>query len=315
MFRRLLPLLAACWAGLALAGPALGAAPVFPKGARIGLVPPAGFTLSNKFAGFEDAARHAAITILDLPEAAYRAFEKSAQSDNPKGLTVEKREDFKFEDGSGLLITGHEKVADKPVRSWYLLANTATKPVGKIALLVSVRVPEAASAAYTDKTVRAALKTVSFRVPPTDELLGLLPFKLNELADFRVLKVTPPAGVVLIDGKSDDLLKNPHLVVTIGRGAPNDAESRPRFARTMLTTVPLSEFTVTSADAMRINGDAGYEIRGQAKGPTGAPVTVVQWLRFGGGDGFLRVLGIVAKDRWDTLFPRFRAVRDGIAVR
>jgi hypothetical protein len=66
---------------------------------------------------------------------------------------------------------------------------------------------------------------------------------------------------------------------------------------------------------MRINGVHGYEVRARARGAGGAPLALVQWLRFGGGDGFLRVIGVTAQDRWDDLFPRFRAVRDSIDPR
>jgi len=37
----------------------------------------------------------------------------------------------------------------------------------------------------------------------------------------------------------------------------------------------------------------------------------VQWLRFGGG-GFMRIVAVSPAAEWDTLFPRFRALRDGI---
>jgi len=37
-------------------------------------------------------------------------------------------------------------------------------------------------------------------------------------------------------------------------------------------------------------------------------------VRFGSG-GFLRIVGVGRKDDWDALFPRFRAVRDGIDLR
>jgi hypothetical protein len=44
---------------------------------------------------------------------------------------------------------------------------------------------------------------------------------------------------------------------------------------------------------------------------TEADLTLVQWLRFGSG-GTLRLLGAARKDQWDSIFPRLRAVRDGI---
>ena len=62
---------------------------------------------------------------------------------------------------------------------------------------------------------------------------------------------------------------------------------------------------------MRIGGLPGYEIRAQAKGLNDEPLSLVQWLRFGGGS-FLRIVGVGRKDDWDALFTRFRAVRDGI---
>jgi hypothetical protein len=41
---------------------------------------------------------------------------------------------------------------------------------------------------------------------------------------------------------------------------------------------------------------------------------MVQWLRFGSG-GFLRIVAISPSDQWDTMFERFRAIRDGIEMR
>ena len=43
-------------------------------------------------------------------------------------------------------------------------------------------------------------------------------------------------------------------------------------------------------------------------------MTIVQWLRFGGGSS-LRIIGSSPRDDWAKAFPRFRAVRDGIQPR
>jgi hypothetical protein len=63
---------------------------------------------------------------------------------------------------------------------------------------------------------------------------------------------------------------------------------------------------------MRTGGSQGYETRMDgvlAKGDV--EVTLVQWLRFGGG-AYVRMVGIAPKDKWSEVFPRLRAVRDGI---
>jgi hypothetical protein len=47
---------------------------------------------------------------------------------------------------------------------------------------------------------------------------------------------------------------------------------------------------------------------------TGADVTVVQWLRFGGG-AYLHMIGVAPTDAWVASYARFRQVRDGIEAR
>lgn len=315
MPHRILVLLLAAWTVSAQAAPGFAAGPVFPRGSRIGLEPPGQLVLSRRFNGFEDRAHDVAVTLLDLPPRAYRALEKSAFNKTLKGLIVDKREMFSFRDGIGYLITGHQEIKGTTFRSWYLLANTATHEAGQIAAVIAVRLPKNATRLYPDRVIRAALASVSFRKPPVAELLGLLPFKLTEMAGFRLSKISPQGVVVLVDGPSDDLTNQPYLVISFGRGAPAAANLRPKFARDLLIRLPLAGLTVTAAEPMRIGNRPGFELRATAKGTDGKPIALVQWLRYGGAGTFLRMIGVVAKDRWDALFPRFRAVRDGIDVR
>jgi hypothetical protein len=321
MRRRLPILLAVVWAALALpllallslaATSALAAEPVFPQDSRIGLVlPPGNLKPSTHFPGFEDSTRKVAISILDLPGRAYETVEQSAFGKTVKGLTVEKRELFSFAGGIGFLITGQAMIDGESVHSWYLLINTMTREAGHVGAFIRVHVPDAARAAYPDAAIRAALRSVTFRLPPAAELAKHLPFKFGDMAGFRVMKVVPPALAVLIDGPTDDPVKHPYMVISIGRGAPREPVGRARFARDLLSSAPVRDLAITSAESMRIGAWPAFEIRANAKGPDGTPLALVQWLRFGGG-GFLRVIGVVRRDDWDKLFPRFRAVRDGM---
>jgi hypothetical protein len=130
------------------------------------------------------------------------------------------------------------------------------------------------------------------------------------------MKVLPPGVVMMTEGPSDEIVKQPFVIISLGQGAPEKPDDRARFANDLLLTAPLKDLTPTTSEAMRIGGLPGYEIRAQAKGPSDDDWSVVQWLRFtGGGGGFMRVVGVGPKADWDTLFPRFRTVRDGIAPR
>ncbi|MFN3658471.1 MAG: hypothetical protein ACK4UO_14565 [Pseudolabrys sp.] len=306
--RRWLVLILVAWAGQALAEP------VFPTGLRIGLEPPADARVSTQFPGFEDPERKVKIGMLDLPAGAYERLAATAYAPNQPGMTDVTREAFPFASGIGLLVRGrgeHEGVA---VTKWYLLATAVAGPVQNLTVLINVEVPDAASAVYTDAVVRKALASVTFRPAPIQEQLSLMPFKLGELAGFRVLQVLPAGGVILIDGPGEDINKQPYVIVSIGGGSPSDTNDRARLARDVLNGAPLRELTQRSSEPMRIGGFQGHEIRATAKSLSGEPVTLVQWMRFGS-SGYLRVVGVAHENNWDTLFPRFRKVRDGISPR
>ena len=105
-------------------------------------------------------------------------------------------------------------------------------------------------------------------------------------------------------------------VIGIVGGAPAQPEDRGRFAQQAATTIPgVRDARITMSEPLRIDGMAGYETRIDAtSGKDNTAVTVVQWLRFGGGNS-LRIIGSAPRDQWAKAFPRFRAVRDGIQPR
>jgi hypothetical protein len=311
MLRSLLVVTVAAWAGLAPIGSAT-AEPVYPPGMRIGLAPPGEAKLSARFPGFEDAGRKVAITILDLPGGAYPDLEAAAFAKEQAGLKDFKREVFPFESGMGFLISGRAELNGVTLHKWFLLATAAFGArVSNLTTLITVEVPEEARAVYTDEVVRKALQSVTFRATPVEEQLGMLPFKLGDLAGFRVMQVLPEGGVILTDGPTDNINTQPYMIVGVGRGGPSEPSDRGRFARDMLFAAPVRELQVQSAEAMRIGGGPGFEIRATAKGLTADALSLVQWVRFGSG-GFMRIVGVARTDQWENLFTRFRAVRDGI---
>lgn len=318
MLRRLIMLAkmaAAMGFAAVLASPLPASAEViFPPGLRIGLEPAAGLVASKRFPGFEDDQNKAAVAILDLPARAYEDIERSAFGPQQTGLTDLKRESFPFGSGIGFLFTAKAEENGVKLTKWFLLGTAVAGPVNDLAMLINVQVPETASSIYTDAAVRKMLASVTFRAAPVAEQLGLLPFKVGDLSGFRVMQVLPQGGVILIDGPADDMTRRAYVIVSVGQGAPETPDERGKFARDLLTNAPLRNLNVTSAEAMRIGGGQGFELRGQAQGLQGEPVNLVQWVRFGTG-GFLRVIGVGPTQGWDDVFTRLRAVRDGVEPR
>src|SRR5262249_60507338 len=150
-----------------------------------------------------------------------------------------------------------------------------------------------------------------------DEQLGLLPFKISDLAGFEIGGVLPGRAVVLGDPPGQATPQpQPHIFVSVGAGGPSQTSDRDAFAREVFATTPnVRDVRVTSSEPLRIVGQPGHQIMAQARDGAGmTDLAVVQWLRFGGG-AYLQVVGISRVDAWQTAYPRFRAVRDSIDTR
>ncbi|MDO9562630.1 MAG: hypothetical protein Q7J60_13510, partial [Bradyrhizobium sp.] len=153
---------------------------------------------------------------------------------------------------------------------------------------------------------------------PVEEQLAQMPFKVSELSGFKNVRTLAPGGAIVIaDGdETKGFEAAPFMVVGIVGAAPTQSEDRGRFAQQAATTIPgVREARITMSEPQRIDGTPGYETRIDAvSGKDNTPVTVVQWLRFGG-QSTLRIIGSSPREEWTKAFPRFRAVRDGIEPR
>jgi hypothetical protein len=313
LIRRLLVLIA-----IALATPAAAADVVFPPGSRLGIAPPPGTAPSTHFFGFEDRNKGVAIVLIGLPAEAYADIEKSLTAEGLKqqGVALEKLDSFELPVGKSILISGRQKAEGVEFRKWMLIAAAKDMTV-----LITVQVPVAAAADYSDETIRAALKTATVRDSvPIDEQLTLLPFKVAELAQFQIGGIIPGRALMLRDpletNPRDGFGSRPNMIIAVTAGGPAMAAERDAFARDAFVSIPnLKEVRLTSAEPLRIGGQAGHQIIASAKdSATGADITVVQWLRFGSG-AYMQMVGVASVGAWPEAYPRFRSVRDGIDPR
>jgi hypothetical protein len=325
--------IAAIFAVMFLAMPARAADPVFPTGSRIGLVPPQGMALSTHFEGFEDGDKNAAILLATFPPDAFAQLDKSMVPETlqKQGIGIENREPFTANAGTGFLLSGKQTTANGRIRKLMLVA-----PAGDVTALVTVQLPEQDSF-YTDKAVRDALATLSVRAGvPDAERLSLVPFKVGDLAGFRIDDVLPGRALILIDaaagtgasnkaadssdkGSADeaaDVSKhdaNARFLIAAGPGGPDEAKDRDEFARVMFDQISgISNVRILDAEPQRINGQAGYETLATATDPeSGGDLKVVQWLRFGSG-GYMQMIGVAHAALWPDLFTRMRTLRDSV---
>jgi hypothetical protein len=288
---------------------------VYPPGSRLGIVPPSGMVTSNNFLGFEDPDTNAAIILAALPVEAYAELEKtiSAEALKRQGVILEKREAMPLSTGKAFLVIGRQELDKTKVRKWILIGSSPA-----LTALVTVQIPETVKNLYSDAAIRETLATLTVRTTvPVEEQLSLLPFKIAEFAGFQVAGVMPGRAVMLSDAPADTGAQSqPHIFVSVAPGGPAQTSDREAFARDVFAAIPnVRDVRVITSEPLRIIGQPGHQILAQARDPAGTTIlTVVQWLRFGGG-GYLQLVGMARVDAWQETYPRFRAVRDGIEPR
>jgi hypothetical protein len=302
-------------AATAAAAPARAGEAIFPVGSRVGLVPPPGFAASKRLPGFESTDAQSSIVLMAMPLQAFPQIESTMTPEAIKGqLREDTREVLPLPNGKGLLIAGGEEENGQKFRKWMFLGLL---PEGTV--VAAVRVPEEDRKTYSDDVVRASLLTLAVRpMVPVSEVLELLPFKLNELSGMRPVRAIPANGVFLTEGPNDSPQpsEQPVFVVSIGQGGPDQQSDRANFARNMLSGLTdFKDVHVVSGDMLRLGNVPTHELQVEAKDvQTNTPMKIVQWVRFAPG-GYIRMVGVAPADRWRAEFPRFRAVRDGIAIR
>ena len=293
--------------------PVLAGDVVFPPGARVGMKPLVGLTKAKSFAGFETEDQGVKMLITDLPAEAYGEVANAFKA-NPGGTGGVKPETIETPAGLAYYTVENARDGASSVRRYSMIVPGPT-----FSGYVAVQVPENVSKIYTDDAIRQMFATAEIRTEvPVDEQLGLMPFKITELSNFKnVRTLAPGAALILADGdEKTGFEAQPFMIIGIIGSTAASPDDRGRFAQQIATTIPgVRDGRITMSEPVRIEGQPGYETRIDAvSGKDNTPVTIVQWLRFGSQNS-LRIIGSSPRDQWSSAFPRFRGVRDGIQPR
>lgn len=296
------------------ANPSLADDVIYAPGSRIGLVPLIGLNPAKTFPGFETADQRVKVVVAELPVAAFRDVETVAKSSvaDPR---APKPQGLETASGQGYFIVESAKNGEDNVRRYSMVISGGT-----FSGYVAAQVPENVGKIYSDEAVQKMFATVALRKEvPLEEQLGLLPFKLSELSSFKLIRTLAPGAVILLsDAETENNIDGSAFIIISPIGSvPERPDDRSRFARDVAATIPnLREGRITMSESIRINGSPGFETRIDATNTrTNTPVTVVQWLVFGSGKTAMRLIGSTPRSEWSEVFPRFRAVRDGIRPR
>jgi hypothetical protein len=253
------------------------------------------------------------VLVAELPANAYDEV-MNAFKVNPAGTAGVKPENIETAAGTAYYTMETATNGATSVRRYSMIL-----PGGTFSGYVAVQVPENASKIYTDEAVRKMFASAIVRKEvPVEEQLSRMPFNITNLGDFKNIRtLAAGSAIILADGDENTGFEPaPFMVIGLIGTAPAQPEDRDRFAQETARAIPgVRGARITMSEPLRIDGVAGYETRVDAiSGKDNTAVTVVQWLRFGG-PTVMRIIGSAPRDQWEKAFPRFRAVRDGIAQR
>ena len=183
--------------------PSLAADAVFPQGVRVGLAPLVGLTKSKKFPGFESEDKSVKVLVTELPSDAYGEIKK-VFTENPQGAGGIKPRSLETPAGTAYYTSESAKEGANIVRRYSMIVSGGT-----FSGYVAVQVPENATKIYSDEAIQQMFSTVALRKEvPVDEQLGLMPFNLTDLGNFKnVRTLAPGAAMILADADEDTRLR------------------------------------------------------------------------------------------------------------
>lgn len=214
---------------VASALPALAADAVYPPGLRLGMVPLVGLNTAKTFPGFESEDGGVKVLITELPPAAYGEV-VGALNANPAGNNGVKPDKIETQAGLAYFTTESGKAGTTLVKRYSMIV-----PGTGFSGYVAVQVPENASKIYTDDAVRQMFATaVTRKEVSADEQIGLMPFKITDLAGFKDIRtLVPGSSLILADGnESSGYESKPFIILGLPpRSRPRTAPASPRKPR------------------------------------------------------------------------------------
>src|SRR6266568_1343595 len=172
---------------------AFAADPVFPPGGRVGMTPLVGLVKAKSFIGFETEDQGVKVLVTDLPAEAYGEVANAFKA-NPGGTGGVKPESIETAAGLAYYTVENARDGASSVRRYSMILPGPT-----FSGYVAVQVPENASKIYTDDAVRQMFATAEIRSEvPVDEQLGLMPFKMGELSNFRNVRTLAPGAALIV---------------------------------------------------------------------------------------------------------------------
>lgn len=295
---------------LASIGQATAAPVVIPGTTVAEIEPPAGFTISDSFAGLENIEDGSSITIFELPPEAYDELstifntEESAEAALlSENIILEERFLLTVEDTQVPVLRGTQQTS----------IGNATKYItvleGEKTVLVTFNI--IAPAVITQAIVEATITSIDLAAAPTlEEKVAQLSFSFQAIAPFRVSDVFGNSGVLLTTFEEiDPSGTKPIVVIARGQSVVYDRDAEDISAELLYGTRGFASAEIVNQESVEFSGGLGYLIEAEANG-----LTVVQYTHVPADGRHIRLLATGESSAFADVLSVVKTIADSVTV-
>lgn len=279
-------------------------------GTQVVMPPPAGFSLSERFSGFEDSYTGSSILIVEMPAEAFREIERglTAEALAERGIVLRERRVETIGDLPAVWISGTQAAEKLNFEKRLLLLG------GTVTVLLTATVPTIYADPPRLKNLEEAMRAARLS-ESRGEGRAFLPFAFDEVAGFRYRRTLAGRAAILVEEEPLLVANRPAVFIVslpLSASCPDYEGQEEAFGRRALGQ--LKDFAlreVVSSRRLQLGGNRGVEHVAVGTSAKGEAVTVVQTLVFRG-CRYLRSVGMAPRVdgevESDAYLPRFQAL-------
>lgn len=279
-------------------------------GTTVTMEPPLGFTSSNRFSGFQSARTGATILVAEMGlegKGDIVGIFSSLDTVKPpfarQGVMLEEAVPIQRKGAPAFLYRGTQTAGGVAYEKWVGLF------IGDRLAVVSFQAPRVH--APSRAAIEAAYASISLGTPASlAERVALLPFRFEDLGEFRIARVIARTTAWLTIGPKDTDPDNdqPSMIVAVAFTAikpPADHKAHGEIALSKLQTVKDLEFL--DGEKMQVAGRPGYRLNAKAVDiSTGRNMRITQWIRYA--EDYMRILAFAPEEDWAKHEKKFEAL-------
>jgi hypothetical protein len=271
-------------------------------GSSITLEPPAGFTASSRFAGFERADAQASIMVTQLPGPfASVTGGLNAPGLAKRGMTLISSTRREVDGKQGLLLQVTQAAYGVEFLKWMLAVGDA-----KQTTMIVATFPKAAEADLSDPMRTAVLSARWTRGSAPDPFEGL-PFRITPSSSLKIAGRLNNLLVLSESGSMQPQGPNAALFMVGSSVSPVRIDDLATYAEARARqTKQMNDIRVSRQASVTIAGTLAHELIAEGTDTsTGRAVTLYQVLLPESG-GYVLMQGLVASPRATAMIPEFR---------